>query len=112
MGLTVGLGVVFGRGSATATAGATLAVALAFRPLRAGLQKYVDRWFARGRYDALSGRPHFMAELKAGQREPEDVEQVLVDGLRGWTPTRPGSALLPVLPFRSLPRAGDGATAR
>jgi signal transduction histidine kinase len=97
IGLIVGLGVVFGRGSATATAGATLAVALVFRPLRAWLQKYVDRWFARGRYDALADVSHFMADLKAGQREPEDVEQVLVDATARLDSDEARSALLPAL---------------
>ena len=48
-----------GRGSAWATAGATLVVAVAFRPLRARVQDAVDRRFNRARYDALRR----MAEL-------------------------------------------------
>lgn len=97
IGLIVGLGVVFGRGSATATAGATLTVALAFKPLRAWLQTYVDRWFARGRYDALADVSRFMADLKAGQREPEDVEQVLIDATAQLDSDEARSALLPAL---------------
>ena len=41
-----------GSGSAWATAGATLLVAVAFRPLRARVQDVVDRRFSRARYDA------------------------------------------------------------
>ncbi|HJQ06552.1 MAG TPA: histidine kinase [Nocardioides sp.] len=77
--LVVALGVVFGNGSPAATAGATLVVALAFRPLRDRLQKLVDRAFDRGRYDALGLVTDFMTDLRAGRREPEDVAQVLAE---------------------------------
>lgn len=75
--LAVGLGVVFGRGSTTATALATLFVAMSFRPLRTWLQRYIDRWFDRGRFDALAEVGRFMSDLRAGRREPEDVSGVI-----------------------------------
>jgi signal transduction histidine kinase len=75
------LGVALGSGSAPATGAATLAVALAFRPLRARLQDAVDRRFNRARYDALHRVAAFLEEVRAGTAAPEDVEQVLRDVL-------------------------------
>jgi signal transduction histidine kinase len=71
------LGTALGSGSEWATAGATLVVAVAFRPLRARLQEAVDRRFNRARYDALRRVASFLEELRAGRAAPEDVEQVL-----------------------------------
>jgi hypothetical protein len=73
------LGVALGSGSATATGAATLAVALAFRPLRARLQDAVDRRFNRARYDALHRVAAFLEEVRAGTAAPEGVEQLLRD---------------------------------
>jgi signal transduction histidine kinase len=75
------LGVALGSGSAPATGAATLAVALAFRPLRARLQDGVDRRFNRARYDALQRVAAFLERVRAGTAEPEDVEQLLRDVL-------------------------------
>ncbi|HSD82182.1 MAG TPA: histidine kinase [Solirubrobacteraceae bacterium] len=73
------LGVALGSGSAPATGAATLAVALAFRPLRARLQGAVDRRFNRARYDALQRVADFLEEVRAGTAAPEGVEQLLRD---------------------------------
>jgi signal transduction histidine kinase len=73
------LGVVLGSGSAPATGVATLAVAIAFRPLRARLQDGVDRRFNRARYDALHQVAGFLEEVRAGTAAPEGVEQLLRD---------------------------------
>ncbi len=91
------LGVVFGRGSAVATAGATLVVTLAFKPLRDWLQKYVDRRFDRGRYDALGEVSRFMADLRAGRREPEEVELVLAEANARLRSDEARAALKPAL---------------
>jgi signal transduction histidine kinase len=74
---TVLLGTALGRGSGWATAGATLVVALAFRPLRARVQDAIDRRFNRARYDALGRMAHFLEALRAGRAVPEDVQDVL-----------------------------------
>jgi signal transduction histidine kinase len=71
------LGVVLGSGSAPATGVATLAVALAFRPLRARLQDAVDRRFDRASYDALHRVAAFLEDVRAGAAAPEAVEQLL-----------------------------------
>jgi len=75
------LGVALGGGSAPATAAATLAVAIAFRPLRARLQDAVDRRFNRARYDALHRVTAFLEDVRAGATAPEAVEQLLRDVL-------------------------------
>jgi signal transduction histidine kinase len=75
------LGVAVGRSSAWATAGATLAVAAAFGPLRRRLQDAVDRRFNRARFDALRQMSLFLDDLRAGLAAPEDVERVLRDAL-------------------------------
>src|SRR6266511_4158257 len=71
-----------GRGSAWVTAGATLAVALAFRPLRSLVQAGVDRRFSRARYDALRQVEAFEADVRDGRRAPEEIDGVLAQALR------------------------------
>jgi signal transduction histidine kinase len=90
---TLLLGTALGSGSAWATAGATLAVAAAFRPLRARVQDAVDRRFSRARYDARHRIARFLEELRAGRAAPEAVESVLREvlsdpglELRFWLP--------------------------
>jgi hypothetical protein len=51
--ISLSLGVALGAGSTLPTAAATLAVALAFRPLRSRVQVQVDRRFDRARYEGL-----------------------------------------------------------
>jgi signal transduction histidine kinase len=71
------LGTALGRGSGWATSGATLVVALVFRPLRARVQDTVDRRFNRARYDAVHRMTTFLDELRDGHAAPEEVESVL-----------------------------------
>ena len=78
---TLVLGTALGSGSAWTTAGATLAAAAAFRPLRARLQDTVDRRFSRARYDALRRISDFLEDLRSGRAPPEAVEPVLRDVL-------------------------------
>ena len=74
---TLLLGIAVGRGSAWATAGATLVVAVAFRPLRARVQDATDRRFNRARYTALHRMTEFLEALRAGRAAPEDVQDTL-----------------------------------
>jgi signal transduction histidine kinase len=75
------IGAALGHSSAWATAGATLAVAVAFGPVRRRLQDAVDRRFNRARFDALQQMSLFLDDLRAGRAAPEDVERVLRDAL-------------------------------
>jgi signal transduction histidine kinase len=77
----VALGAAVGRGSAWSTAGATLAVAAVFGPLRHRVQAAVDRRFDRARFDAIQRMAAFLDELRSGRAVPEDVERVLRDAL-------------------------------
>ncbi|HZN88495.1 MAG TPA: histidine kinase [Thermoleophilaceae bacterium] len=90
---TLVLAATLGSGSAWTTAGATLAAAAAFRPLRARVQDAVDRRFNRARYDALRRTESFLEALRAGTAVPEEVEPLLRDvlgdpqlELRYWLP--------------------------
>ncbi|MGN9911492.1 sensor histidine kinase [Phytohabitans sp. LJ34] len=71
------LGIVVGRRSPWATAGATLVVAVAFKPLRDRIQAAVDRRFNRARYTALERVETFLERLRAGRAVPEEIETVL-----------------------------------
>ena len=74
-------GVAVGTGSRWTTAAATLAVALAFRPLRARVQRVVDRRFDRDRFDGLRRAERFLADVRAGRAEPEHVGRVLAEAV-------------------------------
>lgn len=80
--VSLGLGLAIGSGSTLPTAAATLAVALLFGPLRGRMQLLVDRRFNRARYEGLQSVHRFLAELRAGQAAPEEVEAMLADALR------------------------------
>ena len=99
-------GVVTGRGSPWATALATLAVALAFQPVRRRAQALVDARFARARYEGLRRIRAFMDALHDGSADPEEIGGVLALALRD-----PTAELLFVLPEREDPvdRAGRPA---
>ncbi|MEA3218300.1 MAG: hypothetical protein QOJ19_4456, partial [Acidimicrobiia bacterium] len=71
------LGSALGRRSSWVTAGATLLVAVAFGPLRARVQRAVDRRFDRTRFEALRRMDRFLDDLRAGNVAPEEVEGVL-----------------------------------
>jgi signal transduction histidine kinase len=77
----VAIGAAVGHDSAWTTAGATLAVAAAFGPLRHRLQDALDRRFNRARFDALHRMTAFLDDLRADRAVPEDVEGVLRDAL-------------------------------
>jgi len=92
-GLTIGLGVLVGSGSEWVTAAATLVVAVAFLPLRAGIQDRVDRRFSRARYDGVRRVHAFEDEVRDGGRAPEEIGGVLAQALndpradlRFWLP--------------------------
>ncbi|CAN5588619.1 hypothetical protein BH10ACT3_BH10ACT3_09820 [soil metagenome] len=74
---TLFIGTAIGHESAWATAGATLLVAVAFRPLRARIQDGVDRRFRRARHDALEHARRFMEDLRLGMAVPEDTGNLL-----------------------------------
>jgi signal transduction histidine kinase len=91
--VTLLLGVLAGRGSDWVVAGATLAVAAVFRPLRAGVQSAVDRRFARERFQGVRRVQAFEHEVREGVRAPEEIGDVLAEALRDplatllfWTP--------------------------
>jgi signal transduction histidine kinase len=65
-------GLVVG-GSALTASIATLAAALAFRPLHARVQRVVDRRFARARFDAVRLLRDFLDQVRDGHAEPEDI---------------------------------------
>jgi hypothetical protein len=73
----VALGTALGSDSRWATAGATLVVAVAFRPLRAAVQDLVDRRFSHARYDAIQRVSEFLERLRSGQSAPEEIEPLL-----------------------------------
>ena len=116
-------GVLIGGGSPVTTAAATLAVALAFRPVRAAVQGRVERSFNPRRWSGEQQVDTFLADLRAGRREPESVGEMLAsavgdDSLRVyyWLPGQSAHAdvlgnLLPDLPAeprgRTPVRRGD-----
>ena len=75
--VSLSLGVVIGSGSTLPTAAATLAVALAFGPLRSRVQRIVDRRFDRARFEGLRKVERFLEELRAGRTAPEATGEVL-----------------------------------
>jgi len=79
--VTLGGGVLIGGGAAVPTAAATLAVTLAFRPLRERVQSLVDRRFARARYEGLQQVDRFLGDLRVGQAEPEGIGEVLAEAV-------------------------------
>ena len=81
-GVSLALGVAIGSGSTVPTAAATLAVAVAFGPLRSRVQVAVDRRFDRARYEGLRKVERFLEELRAGRAAPEATGEVLAEALQ------------------------------
>jgi signal transduction histidine kinase len=79
--ISLALGVALGAGSTLPTAAATLAVAVAFRPLRARLQLVVDRRFDRARYEGLRRIQRFLEDLRAGRAAPEATGEVIAQAV-------------------------------
>ncbi len=63
--------------SALSASLATLAAALAFRPLRDRVQKLVDRRFARARFEGVRLLRAFLDDVRDGRAEAEEVGAVL-----------------------------------
>jgi signal transduction histidine kinase len=80
-GITIGLGVLVGGDSPWVIAVATLAVALAFRPLRARIQDLVDRRYRRARYEGVRRVRAFEDEVRDGLRAPEEIGSVVAEAL-------------------------------
>jgi len=80
--ITVGLGIVVGGESAPVAALATLVVALAFLPLRARIQDFVDRRFRKARYEGVRLVQAFEDEVRDGLRAPEGIGPVLAEALQ------------------------------
>jgi signal transduction histidine kinase len=79
--VSLSLGVAIGSGSTLPTAAATLAVAVAFGPLRRRVQRLVDRRFDRARFEGLGKVERFLDELRAGRTAPEGIGDVLAQAL-------------------------------
>jgi hypothetical protein len=102
--VALGLGRLLGQDSSLAVAGATLAVAGAFQPLRRRTQAAVDRRFNRRRHDAARTIEAFGTRLR---------DQVDLDGLTAevlgvvdqtMQPTRASLWLRPQAPSNAIPR--------
>jgi hypothetical protein len=65
LGSTFALGAIIGRDNPLAVAGATLAAAALFTPVRRRVQGWVDRRFDRSRYDAQQVVEQFASRLRA-----------------------------------------------
>ena len=74
-------GMVLGGGSPVPTAAATLAIAFAFRPLRNRVQSAVDRRLNPDAFAGLRRIDHFLADLREGRAEPEQVGDVLASAV-------------------------------
>jgi signal transduction histidine kinase len=79
--ITVGLGVFVGGDSTWVVAAATLAVAVAFRPLRSRIQDLVDRRYRRARYEGVRRVRSFEDDVRDGRRAPEEIGAVLAEAL-------------------------------
>ena len=115
--VTLAGGVLIGGGSAVPTAAATLAVTLAFRPLRSRVQTLVDRRFNRARYEGLRRVDAFLGDLRVGRAEPEGIGEVLAEAtsdpslrLFFWLPHAEAHADATGHVVRELPAAPSGRT--
>ena len=100
--VVLGLGRLLPEDSTLVVAGATLAVAAVFSPLRRGVQGLVDRRFNRRRYDAARTVEGFAARLR---------DQVDLDVLHGELLAVVDQTIQPTRPslwLRSRQEAGSG----
>ncbi len=81
------MGALVGRGNPLAVAGATLAAAALFTPLRRRVQRFVERRFDRSRYDAERVVDDFSSRLR---------QEVDLDGLTTDLTAVVGQTLRPV----------------
>jgi signal transduction histidine kinase len=81
-GTAVTLGSLFGGPNSWTVAGATLAAAMLFRPVRRVVQGMVDRRFDRDRYSARARVVGFLEGVRAGTDPPERIEDVLREVLK------------------------------
>lgn len=88
VGAVLGLGALLpGGDSDLAVAGATLAVAALFVPVRQRIQAAVDRRFHRARYDAHRTVEAFAGQLR-NELDPGAIRGELVRAVRGTVPAR------------------------
>ena len=74
--IVLGLGSFLGRDNPLAVAGATLAAAALFNPVRTRVRAWVERRFNRSRYDAEQVIEGFVSSM-SGRVDPEGV-------IEGW----------------------------
>jgi hypothetical protein len=100
--VVLGLGQLLGQDSSLVVAGATLAVAAVFQPLRRRVQALVDRRFNRRRYDAAQTIEVFSARL----RDEVDLDMLSAELLavvdQTVQPTRAWLWLRPQAPSNSI----------
>ncbi len=110
-------GVLLGRGSPIITAAATLAVAVAFRPVRSVVQERVERTFNPTRYRGLHRIDLFLADLRAGRVEPETIGAAIAEAVPDaslrlffWLPDQESHADSDGNPVPELPPDPPGQT--
>jgi hypothetical protein len=100
--VALGLGQLLGQDSSLAVAGATLAVAALFQPLRRRVQAAVDRPFNRRRHDAARIIEAFSARL----RDQVDLDTLTAEVLgvvdQTMQPTRASLWLRPQVPSNAM----------
>src|SRR5262249_7134191 len=75
-------GRALGGGTGIGTTAAAFATALVLLPLHRSVAAFVGRIVDRDRHVAVAAVERFSADVRAGRREPEDVEEVLREAQR------------------------------